>query len=235
MIKKIITTMTAVGWMATGATSYAAQPLTVAELFTSEGCSSCPPADRLLQSLADNPNILALSFHVNYWDYIGWKDPFALQSSTDRQRHYARALQSSSVFTPQMIVGGRYSVVGSQGGDVKEALVKASGLASVASITIDRAQNSAMIAPIGRIKTPLDIWLVRYQKQATSVVARGENAGSTLNHRNVVRSIEKVGSWDGAEHSISLPVARDATDGVAILLQQPGYGAIVEATNDEAS
>ncbi|TIX21148.1 thioredoxin family protein, partial [Mesorhizobium sp.] len=174
----------------------AAQPLTVVELFTSQGCSSCPPANANLIKVKDQPGVLALSFNVTYWDYLGWKDIFGRQEFTQRQVSYEPPLGHDGPFTPQVVVNGHADVVGAAPGEI-ETLISASGQTSGPSLSLDGGKISigSGNAPAGRA----DVWLVRYAKGVVEVpVARGENTGRTLPHANVVHALEKLGSWTGA-------------------------------------
>jgi len=196
------------------------QTLTVVELFTSEGCSSCPPADEYLSDLADEKDLLALSLHVDYWDYIGWKDPFASPTMTARQRAYMRAMRLRYVYTPQMVVQGRWEGTGSNRWKIgrfirtakQEAKTKppvpvalsfAGGGTSRLRITIDASQ--------GQPENPTSLHLVVFERERVVKVKRGENRGRTLGHRNVVRSFTPIGTWKGAGYTntVSIPVLVD--------------------------
>jgi hypothetical protein len=177
----------------------------VVELFTSEGCSSCPPADALMGELVQRQYVLPLSFHVDYWDYIGWKDEFADPLFTSRQRAYAEAQGSSMVYTPQMIVAGAIDVVGSDRKAVDKALSTAYTRNTMYRIQVARDPDGRVIvqfpeAPIG---VPATVWLVTYEKSAESKVKAGENAGRDLMTYNVVRSLQKVGMWWGPATEIA--------------------------------
>ena len=164
----------------------------VVELFTSEGCSSCPPADKLLAEIAARPDVLALSFHIDYWDRLGWKDPYSSHEATERQNRYARLLNLGSVYTPQIIVDGKWQAVGSDRSDVEHAL--------------DRARRSRQEIPVtlaldhGRARVKLDavdaasasLLLIGFDRRHVTEVKRGENGGRTLAHVDVVRGIEEI-------------------------------------------
>ncbi|WP_162917068.1 DUF1223 domain-containing protein [Dongia deserti] len=207
----------------------------VVELFTSEGCSSCPPADALLGELTQRQYVLPLSFHVDYWDYIGWKDRFADPVFTKRQRAYAEAQGSSMVYTPQMIVAGAIDVVGSDRKAVEKALKKAYTRNTMYRIQVMREKDGRVMvqfpeAPIG---VPATVWLVTYQKSAESHVKAGENAGRSLMTYNVVRSLQKVGMWYGPATEIELklnPAAKaNSPDACAIIANQAEHGPIIAA------
>jgi hypothetical protein len=205
----------------------AAQPVVV-ELFTSQGCSSCPPADALLGELARKPNIVALAYHVDYWDEQGWKDPFAIPESVQRQRGYVKRLAKSGAFTPHAIVSGDTSLVGSNRADMKEALAADR---DTLAIELSRVGENVSINFPERWTEAMDVHVVAYLAEATTKVGRGENARRSLREVNIVRSFKRLGKWDGKPQKMSVPLAtlpRDATS-VAVLLQRPGQGAIAGA------
>jgi hypothetical protein len=197
-----------------------ARPVVV-ELFTSEGCSSCPPADKVLTELARaRPDVLPLAFHVTYWDRLGWPDPFALAAATERQRDYAATLGLDSLYTPQMVVDGRTDVVGSDRGGVLEAVRSAAttGPAPVA-LRLARAGGQVTVeigaSPAGKGS----LLLVGYDPEHRTRVARGENAGSTLTETNVVRGLARVADWRGA--ALTVQAAAPAGEQLAAILQAP--------------
>jgi hypothetical protein len=200
-----------------------AQPVVV-ELFTSQGCSSCPPANASLAAISNRPGVLALSFGVTYWDYLGWKDTFAKPEFTERQVSYERGLGHSGPFTPQVVVNGSADTVGNEFSAVQQ-LVNASPL-NGPPISLVGQTVSIGAATHG---TSADVWLVRYEPRTINVpVARGENEGATLPHKNVVRELTRLGAWTGqaATYRISPAQAGLAT---AILVQKPHGGAIIAA------
>jgi hypothetical protein len=207
----------------------------VVELFTSEGCSSCPPADALLGELIERQYVLPLSFHVDYWDYIGWKDRFADPLFTKRQRAYAAAQGTSMVYTPQMIVAGAIDVVGSDRKAVEKALKTAYTRNTMYRIQVVRDPKGRVIAqfPEAPIGVPATVWLVTYQKSAESKVKAGENSGRDLMTYNVVRSLQKVGMWYGPAAEIELkldPQAKaNSPDACAIIANQAEHGPIIAA------
>lgn len=204
------------------------QPLTVVELFTSQGCSSCPPANANLATLAGRPDILALSFGVTYWDNLGWKDTFASKAYTDRQWDYARGLRHPNVFTPQIVINGRKDVVGTTLGEIDRAAKALPPLSGGPSVTLaaDRVSLGASAKPT----KPATVWLVRYDPAIVQVpVKRGENTGKSLPHRNVVRELTKLGTFDGRAQSLALPAARDPKLKTAILVQAGSGGPILAA------
>lgn len=207
----------------------------VVELFTSEGCSSCPPADALLGELTERQYVLPLSFHVDYWDYIGWKDRFADPAFTQRQRAYAEAQGSSMVYTPQMVVAGAIDVVGSDRKAVDRALKTAYTRNSMYRIQVARDPKGRVVAqfPEAPIGVPATVWLATYQKSGESKVRAGENAGRDLMTYNVVRSLQKVGMWYGPTTEVELKFDRvagaNSADACAIIANQAEHGPIIAA------
>jgi len=209
----------------------------VVELFTSEGCSSCPPADALLGELAQRQYVLPLSFHVDYWDYIGWKDRFADPLYTRRQHAYAEAQGSSMVYTPQMIVAGAIDVVGSDRKAVEKGLKVAYTRNTMYRIHVMREDDGRVVVqfPDAQIGVPATVWLVTYQRSAESHVNAGENAGHDLMTYNVVRSLQKVGMWTGPATEIELKLDQQAKanspDACAIIANQAEHGPIIAAAS----
>jgi hypothetical protein len=202
----------------------------VVELFTSQGCSSCPPADALLGELAGRQNVIALGFHVDYWDSIGWRDPYSMPEATERQRLYVGALRLSSAFTPQAVIGGGRSLVGSD----RQVIAAATAQGAAPGVPVEAAvmQNELVVSlPDGAVGRDHDVTLVAYLPQATTRVGRGENSGRTLVDFNIVRHFRRLGTWAGKAgmwrvRLDSLP--RDATH-VAVLVQEANQGAITGA------
>ncbi len=210
---------------------------TVVELFTSQGCSSCPPADRYLGELARRDGIVALSFHVDYWDYIGWKDTFALPQSTARQRRYGRSLDARYIYTPQMIVDGVADAVGSRSDEVEKAIAEAR--LSTRNVLPTRLAASARDRATIKIGAepgmpPADIWLIEFDSRRTVDVRRGENSGRQLTYHNVVRNIRKVGHWRGdtVEIPVDLAPMREAgRDGCVVIVQKERGGPVFGAAS----
>jgi len=204
-----------------------AQPLTVVELFTSQGCSSCPPANANLAKLAGRPDILALSFGVTYWDSLGWKDTFASKAYTDRQWDYAHGLHHANVATPQVVINGRADVVGNNLAEI-EKTARATPAPAGPGLTL--TADSVAIAAGAKPAKPAQVWLVRYDPNVVQVpIKRGENTGKTLPHRNVVRELTKLGAFDGGAVTLRLPPARMANLKTAVLVQSGPGGPILAA------
>ena len=189
------------------------------ELFTSEGCSSCPPADALLAELASRPGVLALSFHVDYWDRLGWKDPFSSHEATQRQERYATLLDLATVYTPQIVVDGTWQAVGSDRADVEHALDLARRDRQQVPITLALAQGQAQInlGP-GSDLTAASVLLIGFDLRHVTAVKRGENAGRTLPHVDVVRGVEEIARYSGTAGAIAAPI-RWNCDRIAVVLQ----------------
>jgi hypothetical protein len=219
---------------ARGTSLDAGQAPVVVELFTSQGCSSCPPADTLLGELAAEGNVLALSFHVDYWDYIGWKDPFASPVFTRRQRDYQRSLGARMVYTPQMVIDGRIDVVGSRRGEVRRAIAQ-SATHSKLPVTIDSSEPGELLARIPAAEVdladPAVVWLVQFDGKQVTDVKRGENSGATLVNHNVVREIRQLGEWRGAAIDLPLGLRMDdiGAGGCAVIVQSGPTGPIIGA------
>ncbi len=204
----------------------AAHP-TVVELFQSQGCSSCPPANANLLALSNRTDILPLSFQVTYWDQLGWKDTFAAPAYTARQWDYAHGLNHSEVWTPQVVVNGRVDVVGVRHGEIEGAIARGDRGAGGPVVTIagDKVTVSGA-AP----KVVATVWLVRYDPAIIQVpIQRGENGGRTLPHKNVVRQLVNLGAWDGSAHAFNLPAPGRAGLKTAVLVQEGRGGAILAA------
>jgi hypothetical protein len=209
--------------------SAAAPAAVVVELFTSQGCNSCPPADQLLGELARRDDVLPLSFHVTYWDRLGWPDTFGLEDGTRRQERYAKWLGLGRVYTPQMVIGGRIDVVGSARGRVLDAIELLRGHAPAGpELTLAGARLS--IGP--GAPTDAAIWLVGFDDHHDVAIARGENRGRTLRYHHVVRELTRVGDWHGRAVALELPLAAlgaAGRDGAAVLVQRVSDGAILAA------
>jgi hypothetical protein len=188
----------------------------VVELFTSQSCSSCPPADALLGELARRGDVVALGFHISYWDGLGWKDPFSSRSSTDRQRVYARLLGLGQVYTPQMVVDGAREMVGSDRDQVLAA-VRDARPETIAPVTFAADRRSVAIgAGDGRG----NVLLVQFAQNRMTRVAGGENARRTLQDANGVEMLTALGSWNGSALSFAIEPPADG-EGLAVLVQAP--------------
>jgi hypothetical protein len=201
----------------------AAPPVTsVLELFTSQGCSSCPPADALLLTLARKPDVVALSLPVDYWDYIGWKDTLALPAFAARQRAYAAAHGEAHVYPPEAIVNGLTGVVGSDRQEIEEAVSAAAGKEGALTLPMRLSHSDGLLViDVAEGEGgPADVVALRVMRSKTVHIGRGENAGRSVTYTNVVRAIDKIGDWTGASATYKLPESRDDGEGYVILLQK---------------
>jgi hypothetical protein len=202
-----------------------AGPRGVIELFTSQGCSSCPPADKLAGELARDPSLIVMSLAVDYWDYLGWKDTLALPGHTNRQRAYSRARGDREVYTPQVVVNGVAHVLGSDKAAIDSALAKTGKKPGMLTLPVNLSVSGNQISvsvPAAKDATSGEIWLCPITRSVPIEVARGENSGHTLTYHNVVRRWVKLGDWTGAARTFTVP-ASDVTsvggDAVAVVVQ----------------
>jgi hypothetical protein len=212
-------------WSMSGAGGTPQRPV-VLELFQSQGCSSCPPANANLNAIADRPDVLALSFGVTYWDQLGWKDTFAKTAYTDRQKAYARGL-GAQLGTPQMVVEGREDLIGTNARELEAVLRRARpAMDATVALSRGRVEIGAGQAP----KAGADVWLVRYDPRVQQVaIQRGENNGKTLPHRDVVRELTRLGGWNGAPVGFSTLPPADPALRTAVLVQARNGGPILAA------
>jgi hypothetical protein len=204
--------------------SFAETRPAVVELFTSQGCSSCPPAEAYVGKLSKRADVIALAFHVTYWDDLGWRDPFALTEAVERQNGYARNFRSSTVYTPQLVVDG---LSGTPRSDLR---LQAVADAVPVAVTVADGAVQVEVGTNGHFPAA-DVILVPYLRHSVTPVGRGENAGRKLEEFNIVRSIHNLGSCNGPTSHFAVPLASlppDATD-VAVLIQAPGQKAILGA------
>lgn len=196
----------------------------VVELFQSQGCSSCPPANAYLNAISDRPEIIALSFAVTYWDQLGWKDTFGSDRFTARQQEYARAGRGQ-VATPELIVNGSYAVVGSDKRGFDAAIAKAGAARGGPDIMLDGSTLRLAKAPY---KGTATVWLVRYDPRSRNVPIRaGENGGRTLPHRGIVRELAKLGDWSGPSATFHINAPREPGLATAVLVQRGPGGPII--------
>jgi hypothetical protein len=199
----------------------------VVELFTSQGCSSCPPADALLGELARLPNVVALAFHVDYWDSIGWRDRYEIPLAAARQARYVDTLSLSSAFTPQVVIDGLASYVGS---DRRRILAAMANRQEEVPVAVEVSPSELIISlPERAGLRSYDVNLVAYLPEASTAIGRGENSGRTLTEFNIVREFRRVATWDGKASVLRLPVVSFPADAsrVAVLLQKSNQGSIV--------
>ena len=230
----VVATATSFGTLFAGA-AHAAGDKVVVELFTSQGCSSCPPADRFLGELAKRDDVIALSFHVDYWNYLGWKDPFSSKESTSRQRNYGSTFKLRYIYTPQMVVSGTHQSVGSGRGKILRAIEQARKEQRV-PVTISHPDKDTALVTIAagpKPDHPATIWLFAYDKEHVTSIRRGENEGVRLANANIVRAHRRIGEWNGEEMKIKVPIKMmgfDQQDGCSIVVQNELGGPILGST-----
>lgn len=203
----------------------------VVELFTSQGCSACPPADALLVELAARPDVIALGLHVDYWDYLGWRDSFAKPANTRRQRDYVARLGGRTVFTPQIVVDGAASVVGSRRQAVIEEIALAAAIPDRVAVRITRENDTLRVGvePEDGVQGPARVLFFVVEHPKTVSITRGENVGRRLTYHNVVRDWMTLGWWTGGRAELRAPRPEDARS-VAVVLQRED-GAILGASS----
>ncbi|MEO0401375.1 MAG: DUF1223 domain-containing protein [Pseudomonadota bacterium] len=207
----------------------AAQSPVVVELFTSQGCSSCPPADKLLHELAGRDDVIALALHVDYWDYIGWKDEFADPNYANRQRGYAIEGNRRSIYTPQMIINGTTDIVGARPMELSKAIADHAAKPVPVALDVSRAGDTITIsATAARSTGPLLVHMVRYQPERTAKITRGENAGHTISYANVTQEWKILQEWDGVT-DLNLEAQAEGDIPVVVMIQEGRHGAILAA------
>lgn len=217
-------------WLAATPAAVVADEVVVIELYTSQGCSSCPPADEFVAMLASNPRVLPLALHVDYWDYIGWADQFAQAKFTDRQRAYARAIGSRTIYTPQLIIGGLDRIEGFAPEETAEQLHKHLALSPDVRLSVQRKGDKLVIRAEAEppLTEPVRMQLVRYTPKETVTIERGENAGKTITYHNIVTSWEGLGEWSGLE-PLEITVPFSGSQPGAVIVQSEGPSAILAA------
>jgi hypothetical protein len=207
----------------------------VVELFTSQGCSSCPPADAMLGRLAERKDVLAVSLPITYWDMMGWKDTLASENNTRRQKSYSEIMGHGGVYTPQMIVDGVSDIVGSREAAIESAIALREGDMDAVPVLLHatRQELHVTVGPAANHEGPdATIWMFHILGKATVSIGAGENEGRTVTYHNVVRDLKAIGIWKGPAVSLDLP-RQDGMDpphdAVAVIVQQSGYGRILGA------
>jgi hypothetical protein len=213
--------------------------MVVMELFTSQGCSSCPPADKLLGKYANDQNVIALSFHVDYWDRLGWKDPFSDAAFSQRQRDYARVLKLNNIYTPQLIINGEAEMVGSNANKISAIVKQSEQQRSTSHLSIDKVtlkDNMAEVTYTLRgVENNSIVNLALVQSKASTSIRAGENAGVQLNNYNVVRSFKSIPSTDGTgKASIDFMLVTEKSDyRIVAFVQDPKTCKISSAAKSE--
>ncbi len=202
----------------------------VVELFTSQGCSSCPPADAYMAHLATEPDVIALALHVDYWDYIGWTDQFGSPQFTERQKAYARVEGHRTIYTPQMIVNGVERIAGANPALVESDIRHHMGQTGPVALSLSRQGDEVAIRGVlqGKLPGPVRVQLVRYRPSATVSIRYGENAGKVLDYHNIVTEWQVLGIWTG-EAPLDLTAKAPGKEPLVVILQSEGPGAIVAA------
>jgi len=214
----------AVAVLAIGALPAGAEPRAVVELFTSQGCSSCPPADRLLGELARDPSLVTMSLPIDYWDYIGWKDTLAKPRHSARQRFYAKTRGDGEVFTPQVVVNGLTHAVGNDKAAIEQAIAQSRRDGAALSLPVklaiaDGKLNVSVLAANSESASG-EVWLCALGKAIPVAIGRGENSGHTVTYHNVVRRWVKLGDWTGTARNFTVPLADfEAADAMAVIVQ----------------
>jgi hypothetical protein len=205
-----------------------ADPRAVIELFTSQGCSSCPPADKVIGELAKDPSVIALSLPIDYWDYLGWKDTLADARFSARQKAYSQVRGDREVYTPQVVVNGSMHVIGSDREGIEEAIAitrHADGVMSVpVTMTVAGKQINVSVAASGNGPAAMhgEVWICAISTAVPILIGRGENRGHEITYHNVVRNLLKVGDWNGTSESWSVPlenISREGVDAAAVFVQ----------------
>ena len=216
--------------VAAAAVGHAGEQRAVLELFTSQGCSSCPAADKLLGELSTDPALVALSVPVDYWDYLGWKDTLASPGDSERQRAYAKVRGDRQVYTPQIVVNGATHVLGSDRAAVERAITQTDQRPSVMSLpvelSIDAGTLTVQVQAAENEPNAAEVWLCPLAKAVTVTIDRGENHGRTITYHTVVRGWRKLGDWSGAKTAWNVPLDQIKTDGIdaaAVLVQQGSH------------
>jgi hypothetical protein len=207
----------------------------VVELYTSQGCSSCPPADALVGHLADRPDLLALSLPVTYWDMLGWKDTLASEANTRRQKAYASVMGRGGIYTPQIIVDGVTDVVGSREAQLESAISARRSDMREVPLSVSASPDAVHIA-IGALPEKgagdATVWLFHVLSRASVRISAGENKGRSIDYHNVVRDARAVAIWKGQPLSLDVPRGDQGAgdyDAIAVLVQQSGYGRVIGA------
>lgn len=212
--------------------------LTVVELFTSQGCNACPPADKILKNIARDESILTLSYAVDYWDYLGWKDTLSNPQNTKRQKHYNTSLGKNSVYTPQMIIHGRKAIVGSHAEEIQDIIAWTKKLAPQGPALNLTTLGDMISLTIGKghsVKSAT-VWMVCYDVEKIIHIKGGELKGRIKSYHNVVRSLKRIGSWMGQEINLTMKkrdLSEESCTSYAVIVQQDEVGPILSAARLE--
>ncbi|MGZ2257590.1 DUF1223 domain-containing protein [Roseobacter sp. A03A-229] len=209
---------------------FAQESPVVVELFTSQGCSSCPPADELMHALAERDDVIALALHVDYWDYIGWKDEFADPRNAERQRAYARTAGRRSIYTPEMIVNGLTDIVGARPMEISKAISEHKEKAPVVALSLSRQGDEVVIDAklLSSAKGAMVVQMLRYVPEREARITRGENAGRTITYANVTQDWKVLREWDGRA-PLKMAAQAPGKEPVVVLVQASRMGPILAA------
>jgi hypothetical protein len=232
-VSKLATAVLALALAGTIAHGQEVRPLAVVELFTSQGCNSCPPADEFVAELAHEGDVVALAYHVDYWDYLGWRDTLASPDNTARQKEYSTAFGTRSVYTPQAVINGRTHVNGAKRGKVEMAMARlaADGEGMQVDVTATR-QGDTMVIETGAsdgVAGEAHVVLVYFRGPVPVEIVQGENKGRTLTYFNSVSQFHSAGMWHGKPTRIELPISeinKKGEGGCAVLIQEMGEGGL---------
>lgn len=210
-------------WSAMAGEKWHSQPVGVVELFTSQGCSSCPKADAAFATIADARDVVTISYHIDYWNYLGWQDTLGAKENTDRQYAYARTLGNNNVFTPQIVLNGLQDAKSTNPAVILSDLRKLSEAGRGVPVPVEaNLTKDEMTITIGAGSGKADVVIAYFKKMTTVDIDKGENVGKKVTYRNAVTKLETVGMWDGKALTIKLPaalIAKRGQDGCAVLLQ----------------
>jgi hypothetical protein len=238
---RVLCSLIAAAFLFLAHSSANANPRAVIELFTSQGCSSCPAADKLLSAFRADPSVIPLSLPIDYWDYLGWKDTLALPGHAARQKAYSQVRGDREIYTPQAVVNGIAQAIGSDRAGIEEAVAQSrnypSSLSVPLQVRVADERVSVMVAPRDTAEAARgEVWLCALSGSVPVSIARGENRGRTITYTNVVRRWVKLGNWQGKSESFTIPVDAirfDGVDAVAVILQSGSFekpGAIMGAS-----
>ena len=210
-------------WVCTAGEVSQSRPVGVVELFTSQGCSSCPKADAAFAKIAEAENVVTISYHIDYWNYLGWPDTLGAKENTDRQYAYAKTLGNNNVFTPQIVLNGQQDAKSTNPAVILADLKRMSDAGNGVPVDVDAdLTKDEMTISVGAGAGKADVVIAYFKKLTTVEIAKGENVGKKITYRNAVTKLETVGMWDGKAMTIKLPaglISKKGQDGCAILVQ----------------
>lgn len=229
-MRQLFTVLTGVFLSFAGAVQADDTPV-VLELYTSQGCSSCPPADETLAELAKSDDVIALALHVDYWDYLGWEDQFADPQFTKRQKAYAKAVGKRMIYTPQLVIAGQDHVIGSNPAEVAALIRAHSGKDSGVALSVSKSGDTLTIRGTAEepARKPMMVQLVRYHDGETVAIQRGENAGREISYANIVTEWNMIERWDGRKPLV-MTVKVPGKDSIVVIVQRADHGEILAAT-----